>query len=195
MRRAIFWGALALSVVEKRAIQARLSRRAGKRSPLASFAATFGSGHAMLAFGIGLALAAAWTRDPRLRLAARAYAARGAVGWVAFQAARFVLAERRPKDGGDMRWFARDGHGVSGHALATALAYEPLMRAFGDDMSPRARAAFSAALMTWIAIVGWSRVRLDEHHLWNVMLGIKMGLGVRGRARRGRRKRRARPLP
>jgi len=172
MTHAIFWSALALSVAKKRSIQARLAARPGQRAPLARAAAVLGSGHAMVAFGVGLALLAAVTHDRRLRVAARSFAARGAIGWIAFDVTRFVLAERRPKDGGEMRFFARDGHGVSGHALATALAYGPLVRAF--DLGRGGR----AALLAWIAIVSWSRVRLDEHHLWNVLLGAAMGLDI-----------------
>jgi hypothetical protein len=182
MRKATFALALVLAVAKKRALQARLARRPGERAPLASFAAVAGSGHAMVVFGIALAVAAALTRDRRVRVAARTFAARGAVGWAVFQALRFILAERRPKDGGEMRWFARDGHGVSGHALATALAYGPLMTAFGDEMSPAGRATFSIALRAWIGVVAWSRVRLDEHYVWNVLLGAFIGMRLSAHA-------------
>lgn len=177
MKRALFWGSVALAAAAKRPIQARFVRKRA-RAPIATLGAVFGSGHAMVVFGLALAGFAALTRDPRWRAAAKRFAASGAVGWVLFRAASCVLAEQRPKDGGAMRWFARHGHGVSGHAFATALAYWPLMTTLGADMRPRSRAAFSIAMHTWIALVGWSRMRLDEHYLWNVLLGTAMGLRV-----------------
>ncbi len=132
----------------------------------------------MIGFGVALATVAALTQDPRWRLAARRFAASGAVGWIVFRATSFVLAEQRPKEGGAMHFFRRHGHGVSGHAFACALMYSPLMTTFGAEMRPGSRAAFRAALRTWIALVGWSRMRLDQHYLWNVILGTAMGLRV-----------------
>lgn len=132
----------------------------------------------MAVFGVSLAVIAAVTGDPRWRAAAKRFAASGVVGWVVFRASSFVLAERRPKEGGAMRFFARHGHGVSGHVFATALAYWPLMTTFGEAMSPRERAAFGAAMRAWIGLVGWSRMRLDQHYLWNVILGTTMGLRI-----------------
>jgi hypothetical protein len=178
VRRAAFSTLLALSFAAKRPLHARFVRRPGAPAPIATFADVFGSGHAMVAFGVGLATAAALTRDPRWRAAARRFAASGAVGWIVFRATSFVLAEQRPKEGGAMHFLRRHGHGVSGHAFACALMYSPLMTTFGAEMRPGSRAAFGAALRAWIALVGWSRMRLDEHYLWNVILGTVMGLRI-----------------
>ena len=129
-------------------------------------------------FWPSLAIVAARTRDPKLRAFVRRFAKAGAIGFAVFQASRFVLAEQRPKDGGEMRFFRARGHGVSGHALAAALLYGPVMSTWGRELSRRDRALLSAALHAWIAFIAWSRVRKDEHYAWNVMLGAKLGLSV-----------------
>jgi hypothetical protein len=169
----IFWTSLAIAYAKKRELQARLANRG---SVVAKIAAHVGSGHAMFAFGIALLVVASRTRDPKLRAFARRFAKAGLVGFAQFQAARFVLAERRPKDGGEMRFFRTHGHGVSGHTFAAALLHDPIMSTWGPDLSRRNRAALSAAIYAWIAFIAWSRVRLDEHYVWNVLLGARIGL-------------------
>ena len=173
---------MAIAFVAKRPIQARLVRKPGRRAPIAQLGAILGSGHAMLVFGIALALIARKSSDPRLREAAKRFAKAGVIGWTLFQPTRFVLAERRPNAGGKMRFFRFHGHGVSGHAMATALVYGPIMSTYGAQMTPAKRRALSAALLGWIGIVAWSRVRLDEHYLWNSLLGTAMGLRISGAA-------------
>jgi hypothetical protein len=170
----IFWPCVAIAYAKKREIQARLVNR---RSTAAKIADRVGSGHAMLFYGVVLAIIAARTGDPKLRKFVRLFAKAGLRGFVAFQASRFVLAERRPKEGGEMRFFKLHGHGVSGHTFAAALLHDPIMSAWGEDLSRRDRALLSAALYAWIAFIAWSRVRLDEHYVWNVLLGARLGLG------------------
>lgn len=164
---------MAIAYVKKRELQARLANRG---SVVAKIADRVGSGHAMLLYGVIVAIVAARTRDPKLRAFARRFAKAGVLGFVTFQASRFVLAEQRPKDGGEMRFFRAHGHGVSGHAFAAALLHGPIMATWGPELSRRDRALLSAALYAWIAFIGWSRVRKDEHYVWNVMLGARLGL-------------------
>jgi hypothetical protein len=186
----IFWPSVMIAYAKKRELQAVLSRR---RSTLAKIADRVGSGHAMLLYGIVAAVVAARTGDPKLRAFVRRFAKAGALGFVTFQASRFVLAERRPKDGGEMRFFRLHGHGVSGHAFAAALLHGPIMSTWGPDLSRRDRALLNAALHAWIAFIAWSRVARDEHYVWNVMLGARLGLGVSSFSRRtsGRTRRRS----
>ena len=171
----IFWPSVVIAYANKRELQARL---ADPRSVVAKIADRVGSGHAMLAYGVVLAIVAARTRDPKLRAFVRRFAKAGAIGFVVFQASRFVLAERRPNDGGEMRFFRTHGHGVSGHALAAALLHGPVMATWGRDLSRRDRALLDAALYAWIAFIAWSRVRKGEHYAWNVMLGARLGLCI-----------------
>ena len=159
--------------VKKRELQARL---VNPRSRVAKIADRVGSGRAMLLYGVVLAIVAARTGDPKLRAFVRRFAKAGARGFVMFQASRFVLAERRPKDGGEMRFFRTHGHGVSGHTFAAALLHDPIMSTWGPDLSRRQRALLSASLYAWIAFIAWSRVALDEHFVWNVMLGARLGI-------------------
>ena len=171
----IFWPSLAIAYVKKREIQALLSKRG---SLAAKIADRVGSGHAMLLYGVVLAIVAARTGDPKLRAFVRRFAKAGAIGSVTFQASRFVLAERRPKEGGEMRFFRLHGHGVSGHTFAAALLHGPIMATWGPGLSRRDRALLSAAIYAWIAFIAWSRVARDEHYVWNVTLGAKLGRAI-----------------
>jgi hypothetical protein len=173
--RVIFWPTVAIAYAKKRQLQALFSDRS---SVVAKIADRVGSGHAMFACGVILMIVAARTGDPKLRAFARRFAKSGLLGFAVFQASRFVLAERRPKDGGEMRFFETHGHGVSGHTFAAALLHGPIMSTWGPSMSRRDRALLSAALYAWIAFIAWSRVRLDEHYVWNTLLGARLGLRV-----------------
>jgi membrane-associated phospholipid phosphatase len=190
----IFWPAVAIAYAKKRTLQ-RLVARGPKR--VARIADVMGSGQAMFAYWVVLAITAARTGDPKLRVFVREFAKSGALGFVIFESSRFALAERRPKEGGEMRFFAGRGHGVSGHTFAAALLHGPIMSAWGPSLSRRNRALLSASLYAWVALIAWSRVRLDEHYVWNVMLGARIGLRVSGasarRLRVGRRPRRHAP--
>jgi hypothetical protein len=174
----LFWPAVAIAYAKKRAIHRVFVNERGEPARIAKVAELIGSGHAMFLYGVVLMIAASRSRDPKLRAFARKFVKSGLLGFAVFQASRFVLAERRPKEGGRMRFFALHGHGVSGHAFAAALLHGPIMSAYGRDLSPRNRALLSTALYGWIAFIGWSRMRLDEHYLWNVLLAARIGLSV-----------------
>lgn len=164
-----------MAYAKKRELQARIAK---PDSVVAKVANHVASGNAMLAYGIVLAIVAARTHDPKLSAFVRRFAKSGLIGFAAFEASRFVLAERRPKEGGEMRFFRLHGHGVSGHTFAAALLHDPIMATWGPGLSRRNRALLSASLYAWIAFVAWSRVRLDEHYVWNVLLGARLGLGI-----------------
>lgn len=74
-----------------------------------------------------------------------------------------------------MKLFAPGGHGVSGHAAAAALLFWPVRDVLARDASPRVRQVVAAALFAWAALVGWSRVWLGMHFVWNVELGLVIG--------------------
>jgi hypothetical protein len=173
--RVIFWPSVVMAYAKKRRLQALLADRT---SVVAKIADRVGSGHAMFAYGVIVMIVAARTGDPKLRAFARRFAKAGLVGFAVFQASRFVLAEDRPKDGGAMHFFRAHGHGVSGHTFAAALLHGPIMATWGPSMSRRDRALLSSALYAWIAFIAWSRVRLDEHYVWNTLLGARIGLGI-----------------
>jgi membrane-associated phospholipid phosphatase len=102
-------------------------------------------------------------------------------------AGEFVLAERRPIDGGAMRFFALGGHGVSGHAAAAALLFAPVRCVLMRGARRRLRWIASGAMLAWAAWVGWSRVYLGMHFAWNVTLGLAIGFFTGSVAARGHR--------
>lgn len=106
------------------------------------------------------------TKSGALTRGALTYGVTGLVGWLAWSLVRFVLAEARPRDGGAMHFFAQGGHSVSGHAMGAALVVFVL--------PPRAR-VFAVA---WALFVAWTRVALDMHFVWNVLLGLALGAGI-----------------
>ncbi len=76
-----------------------------------------------------------------------------------------------------MHWMAFGGHGVSGHAAAAALVFWTVRGSvlkWAPAPAPVRRGA-TAALLAWALLVGWSRVYLGEHFVWNVMLGYAVG--------------------
>jgi len=97
---------------------------------------------------------------------------------------QFVLAEERPRNGGEMRFFKPDGHGVSGHAALTASLVCPITHQYlgGDPSDGRTMAIaknISRALVWSLPVLtGISRIERDEHYLWNVVLGLTTGYTV-----------------
>lgn len=162
--------------LEKWPIQAVVQRDGdGVARLLATFADACGSGQAMTLLGVLALLAGRWARRPALVDAAVAFAAAGAWCWLFTKLGQVVLAERRPNDGGAMRLFALDGHGVSGHAAAAALLYGPVHAILARGATPRVRRAVGAGWLAWTVIVAWSRVWLGMHFVWNVVLGLAIG--------------------
>jgi membrane-associated phospholipid phosphatase len=156
-------------------------RSASWATSLSAFVNVVGSGVAAVVLAVGWLLAARLRRSPRCFEGAVAFASGGVCCWVLTELGRFVLAERRPIDGGTFRFLALGGHGVSGHAAAAALLFGPVVAVALRGASPRARRLAAAGLLLWIAFVGYSRVALGMHFAWNVLLGFAIG-AVCGRA-------------
>lgn len=174
--------------VEKAPIQARVQGGpGGALHDVAVLVDACGDGRTVTALGLVALALGRWTRRPALVEAALALGVAGLWCWVLTRAGQLVLAERRPSEGGAMRLFAPGGHGVSGHAAAAALLFFPVRDVVARDATPRGRAFASAALLAWAALVGWSRVWLGMHFVWNVVLGLAIGLATGFVATRPRR--------
>lgn len=152
--------------------------------------ATFGdaAGDVRWLIGVGaLALVVGLCTGRRpLVEAALVLAAAGLWCWALTETGRAVLAERRPSDGGAMRFFAGGGHGVSGHAACAALWFWPLWGILARRARPGVRTCIGLGLLGWAAFIGWSRVWLGMHFLWNVLLGLSLGFAAGGAALRAR---------
>jgi len=138
---------------------------------IAKLADRLGSGMATLGFGLAALALGRLAKKPAWADTALALGGRGIPCWLVTIAGQFVLAESRPRDGGAMHWFALGGHGVSGHAAAAALVFWTVRGTLLKDAAAPVRRAVTAALLGWVLLVGWSRVYLGEHFVWNVMLG------------------------
>lgn len=84
----------------------------------------------------------------------------------------YTFGERRPQDGGELRYFQRGGHAASIHvtntvALARVLDHQLMAAGRGGRALPLLRAAVYAIP----AVTAWQRLRADQHFLWNDVLG------------------------
>jgi membrane-associated phospholipid phosphatase len=165
-----------ITYLEKWPLQVFIQRGGG--SVVRAFAlavSAYVGGFAVLLLGVAMLVIGRWTRRRALVDAALALGAAGFWCWIFTRAGQLVLAERRPKEGGAMILFALGGHGVSGHASAAGLLLSPVRDVLARAATPRARRALTAALLGWAAFVGWSRVWLGMHFVWNVVLGLAIG--------------------
>jgi membrane-associated phospholipid phosphatase len=166
----------ALAYLEKWPLQAWLQSGGGSgERALALFADVCGSGLALASLGLAVLLTGLLARKRALVDAAVVLGVAGIWCWILMKAGQLVLAERRPIDGGAMKLFALGGHGVSGHAAAAALLFSPVRDVLARGATPRVRYLVTAALLGWAALVGWSRVWLGMHFVWNVALGLAIG--------------------
>ena len=100
------------------------------------------------------------------------------------EAGRFILAEQRPDEGGDMKFFQSSGHGISGHASIAASIAAPLSRGlFGIDPDDGRWSRFGKRFGTGVAyslpvLTGLSRIEDNRHYAWNVALGLTLGFAV-----------------
>ncbi len=170
-------GITALAWEWRDGIQSAVQGRGG--APLGLLAAcgnVAGSGTAVTAYVLAsLVIGFVWRKGALLDTAFVLGVA-GAWCWLLTDAGQFVLAERRPIEGGQMHFFALGGHGVSGHAAATALLAYPVRDVLLRSARPHARRFAMVFLAAWAVIVGWSRVWLGMHHAWNVLLGLGLGI-------------------
>ena len=134
------------------------------------------SGVTILALGLAALVAGRARRRDALVDCALVLGAAGAWCWVLMRTGQLVLAEQRPAGGGEMRWFALDGHGVSGHAAVAALMLAPVRDVLARRLAMPVRRLVVAALVAWVAVVAWSRMWSGMHFLWNVVLGTAIGL-------------------
>jgi len=143
----------------------------------------WGDGWSVVGLGAALFLAGSLGGRPRAVEAALALAAGGVWCFALTQLGQFVLAEDRPIHGGAMHFFARHGHGVSGHASGAALLFWPLLH-LTRGRSRWVRVALATILAGWALLVGETRICLAMHDAWNVLVGYVIGeemgrLGVR----------------
>jgi len=105
----------------------------------------------------------------------------------------FILAERRPSEGGKMRYFSRNGHGISGHGTFYTSLSGPLNKyisRFDEDDSTLMliSKSFAKTLIYGIPLLlAYSRLRHESslnypskqahpsHHAWNVLLALSLG--------------------
>lgn len=175
----LFFAVLAATLfayAEKGPLQALVEQpRCGTLLRIARFTETVGDGGAAVCYGVTAFVVGRWSKcraavDLALTLATGGF-------WCSMltKAGQFVLAEARPSDGGMMRFLARDGHGVSGHASAVALVCVATCNILTRDTRPAIRRAGCAGVRVWALIVGWSRIYLGAHFVWNVVLGFAIG--------------------
>jgi membrane-associated phospholipid phosphatase len=174
---AVFGAFLLVTAVvctEKWPVQALIERSDGAAARLvAESADVLGSGLATVGYGVAALVAGRLANKRGLVETALALGAGGTWCWVLTKAGQIVFAESRPKAGGAMHWMALGGHGVSGHASAAALLLWTVRGRLGTG-GPLRRVA-TTALLGWAITIGWSRVYLGQHFLWNVMLGFAIG--------------------
>ncbi len=97
---------------------------------------------------------------------------------------QLVLAEERPYEGGELRFFHTHGHGVSGHSSVSASMVIPLDRQYLGIRNEDGKATRTVKylgkgfLYSAPVMVGISRVRSNRHYLWNVILGLGIGYSV-----------------
>jgi hypothetical protein len=95
-----------------------------------------------------------------------------------------VLATQRPEDGGEIDYFARRGHGVSGDAALAACVVPILSRQYltieeGDGPARRFWKMGGASLLYAGAfLTGYQRLDSDEHYAPEVFLGLVTGFTV-----------------
>lgn len=105
---------------------------------------------------------------------------------VATESLQYVLAEQRPLDGGELRWFQPGGHGVSGHTSIVASCAVPLDRLFfrfepSDGGFERFGKIVGKAVVYGAPVAtGWSRLNDNKHYAWNVLLGLGVGYTIGG---------------
>ena len=111
----------------------------------------------------------------------------------------FTFSERRPKAGGELRYFHTGGSSTSLHMTNTVVLAEVLdhqLTRLGDGDSPGLRTAKILGKVILYAIptvTAWQRVRSDEHYLWNVAMGAGQSFYVTGAVLRAHDRETGRP--
>jgi membrane-associated phospholipid phosphatase len=147
----------------------------GLAERVAEIASAVGEGTTMTLLALAILLLGRGLRRDTVVDAMIVFGAAGAWCWLFTKTGQIVLAEQRPVEGGAMRWLAEDGHGVSGHASAAATLFFPIRDVLARRSAAALRHLIAASLLGWAVLVGWSRMRLGMHYLWNVELGLALG--------------------
>jgi membrane-associated phospholipid phosphatase len=173
----VFVAGACVAYVEKTRIQDWI-RPNTTEEPVPFLTNVLGGGWPVAALGVIFLVVGAKTRKRALVDTAAALAAGAVPCLVITKVGQFILAEDRPSEGGAMHFFSAFGHGVSGHAAATALLFFPLAAILGRELDRPTRTALEIALATWVVLVAWTRMSLGMHYAWNVLLGLGVGLYV-----------------
>lgn len=176
--------ALALFVLREEIRESVQDHRRESRSRFLDDARTLGKG------GIAPALAlTAWatsfaTHNDRERetavLLLESMGASAALAW----AGSYTLAFQRPEEGEALRFFDRDGHGVSLDAALAASIIPPLRRQYlyVDPQEGRTRRFWKRAatvlLYSGAGLTAYQRLDRDQHWAPDAFLGLMTGLGV-----------------
>jgi membrane-associated phospholipid phosphatase len=168
---------IALAALEKRPLQAAIQGHARYGLvELAAFVDEHADGTSMFLYAF-LVFALGWIfRVEKVRQASEVILSSGVFCFLFWVVGKFIFAERRPLDGGELLFFTQGGHGVSGHAAVAALLILPARAVLLRDRTRWVQNAGMAAAILWVAIVCWSRVYLGRHFVWNVLAGIAVGL-------------------
>lgn len=89
----------------------------------------------------------------------------------------YVVSERRPRQGGEIRYFQGGGSGVSLHMTNTMVLAEvldhQLTRIEPEDGAGRRTAKILGKIVLYSlpTVTAWQRMHSDQHYLWNVVLG------------------------
>jgi hypothetical protein len=128
-------------------------------------------GLALLFYGGGLFADLPRARETGLLLGESYAAAQVTAG-----ALNFVFSERRPRAGGQLRYFRAGGSSTSLHMTNTTVLAMVLDRQL-DRIGGASAAGRVAKVLARIGlyaiptVTAWQRVRSDQHYLWNVALG------------------------
>ena len=143
---------------------------------MAEFINDYANGVGMGLIFLGTIAAGHFFRRRKLKETGIAFTVAGLWGSLLWSTGRFIFAEQRPMQGGHMRFFTGDGHGFSGHAAVAAVLVLPIRDVLLRDRSPAVRNAVTAAAIIWVGLVGWSRVYLGMHFVWNILAGGSVGM-------------------
>lgn len=129
-------------------------------------------GAAVLLYGGGLV-----SGEPRVRQTGLLLGESYAMAQVSASLLNFVFSERRPRAGGELRYFHSSGSSTSLHmtntvVLAEVLDHQVTRLEPGDGPGERTAKILGKVVLYAIpTITGWQRMRSDQHYLWNVVLG------------------------
>ena len=176
LRAAAFTCALVLAFVYERGLQSVIEAHGGAAAGVvARLINICGGGVVVACIGMAGFAAGRMLKSDALIDAAIVFGAAGVWCFLLTELGQFVLAERRPMFGAEMRFFSVDGHGVSGHASAAALFALPVRDVWLRKSHPAVRHLAMIVLVVWSLAVAWSRVWLGMHSVWNVLLGLALG--------------------